>query len=81
MFRGDVDVAIVRGPLVERELDVVPLAMDETVLMVSASHELAHEPQVAVEDILRFRITPALTPDYFLKLLASGRSARRTPRG
>jgi DNA-binding transcriptional LysR family regulator len=65
-FRGDVDVAIVRGPLVERELDVVPLAMDETVLMVSSSHELAQEAEVGVEDILRFRMTPALTPDYFL---------------
>jgi DNA-binding transcriptional LysR family regulator len=66
LFRGDVDVAIGRGPLLERELDVVPLAMDEMVLMVSASHELAQEREVNVEDILGYRMTPALTPDYFL---------------
>jgi DNA-binding transcriptional LysR family regulator len=67
LYSGEVDVAIVRGPLIERELDVVPLALDRTALMVGATHELAQEAEVTLDDILRFRMTPAVTPDYFLR--------------
>jgi DNA-binding transcriptional LysR family regulator len=63
---GDIDVALVRGPLTERELDVVPVALDRTVLMVSASHELAGEDEVSLDDIMRLRMCPAVAPDYFL---------------
>jgi DNA-binding transcriptional LysR family regulator len=66
LYAGDVDVALVRGPLAERGLDVVPLALDPTVLMVAAGHELAQEEEVGVEDILALRMMPAVTPDYFL---------------
>jgi DNA-binding transcriptional LysR family regulator len=64
---GEIDVAIVRGPLVERELEVVPLALDRTVLMVSATHELAQADEVTLDDILPLRMTPALAPEYFLR--------------
>jgi DNA-binding transcriptional LysR family regulator len=67
LYSGEVDVAIVRGPLVERELDVVPLALDRTHAMVAATHELADEDEVALDDLLRYRMTPAVTPDYFLR--------------
>ena len=63
---GELDVAIVRGPLVDRELDVVPLALDPTVLMVAATHELAPADEVTLDDILPLRMTPAVAPDDFL---------------
>ncbi len=64
---GEVDVAIVRGPLIERELDVVPLALDRTDVMVGATHELAEADEVTLDDVLPFKMTPAVTPDYFLR--------------
>jgi DNA-binding transcriptional LysR family regulator len=67
LYSGEIDVAIVRGPLVDRELDVVPLAFDRTAVMVAATHELADEDEVTLDDILPFRMTPAVTPGYFLR--------------
>jgi DNA-binding transcriptional LysR family regulator len=67
LFAGEVDVALVRGPLADRELDVVPVALDQTVLMTAASHELAQEEEVSLDDILALRMCPAVAPDYFLQ--------------
>lgn len=67
LFAGEIDVAIVRGPLAARELDVVPVALDQTVLMTAASHELAQEEEVSLDDILPFRMCPAVAPDYFME--------------
>jgi len=67
LYSGEVDVAIVRLPLVERELDVVPLALDRTHLMVGAAHELADADEVSLDDVLSYSMTPAVTPDYFLR--------------
>jgi DNA-binding transcriptional LysR family regulator len=64
---GEVDVAIVRGPLADRELDVVPLALDQTVLVVAATHELAQEEEVSLDDILPLKFCPAVAPDYFMQ--------------
>jgi DNA-binding transcriptional LysR family regulator len=67
LFAGEIDVAIVRGPLAERDLDVVPLALDKTVLMAAATHELAQEQEVSLDDILPLRMCPAVAPDYFME--------------
>jgi DNA-binding transcriptional LysR family regulator len=67
LHSGEVDVAIIRGPLVERELDVVPLALDRTHVMVAAAHDLADAGELTLDDVLQYRMTPAVTPDYFLR--------------
>lgn len=67
LYSGEVDVAIVRGPLVDRELDVVPLALDRTHVMVGSGHELAEADELTLDEVLPFRMTPAVTPDYFLR--------------
>jgi DNA-binding transcriptional LysR family regulator len=65
-LRGDaVDVALVRGPLRNSELDVVPLVFDQRILLVGSAHELAYEDRVAAEEILDQRMIPVIAPDYF----------------
>lgn len=65
-LRADaVDVAIVRGPMHDSELDIVPLVLDQRILLVGATHELAYEEHVAAEDILDQRMIPVTAPDYF----------------
>jgi DNA-binding transcriptional LysR family regulator len=65
-LRSDaVDVALVRGPMRDSELDIVPLALDQRILLVGATHELAYQEHVAAEDILDQRMIPVTAPDYF----------------
>jgi DNA-binding transcriptional LysR family regulator len=63
--RDVVDVALVRGPMHDSALDVVPLVLDQRILLVGATHELAYQEQVAAEDILDQRMIPVTAPDYF----------------
>jgi DNA-binding transcriptional LysR family regulator len=60
-----VDVALVRGPMHDAAVDVVPLALDERILLVGTMHELAYETEVAAEDVLDQRMIPVIAPDYF----------------
>jgi DNA-binding transcriptional LysR family regulator len=65
-LRGDVvDVALIRGPVRDSELDIVPLVLDHRILLVGAAHELAYEERVAAEDILDQLMIPVVAPDYF----------------
>jgi DNA-binding transcriptional LysR family regulator len=65
-LRGDiVDVALVRGPLQDTEVDFVPLVLDQRILLVGAAHELAYQEHVAAEDILDQLMIPVVAPDYF----------------
>jgi DNA-binding transcriptional LysR family regulator len=65
-LRSDaVDVALVRGPMHDSALDIVPLVLDQRILLVGATHELAYQDQVAAEDILDQRMIPVTAPDYF----------------
>jgi len=65
LVRGDVDVALVRAPLIHPEIALTPLATDPRLLLVGATHELAGVDRVNVEDILEERTVPVVAPDYF----------------
>lgn len=54
---------ITRGPLAHRELTVVPIAEEPRVLLVPATHELAGEVRVRVEDVLALPTLPMASPD------------------
>lgn len=62
ILAGGVDAAIVRGPLVHPELEVIPIATERRALLVGAHHELAQEVEVDVEDILDHRTMPLGAP-------------------
>jgi DNA-binding transcriptional LysR family regulator len=57
------DVSVVRGPVGHRELDVVPIALEPRVLLVSNAHELAGEECVDVEDVLDQPTLPLQAPE------------------
>jgi DNA-binding transcriptional LysR family regulator len=59
---GTVDVAIVRAPLSDPELQLTAIAQEPRVVMVGAGHELANEQRVYVEDIVQFRALPLDAP-------------------
>ena len=65
----------------DRELDVVPLALDRTHVMVGAGHELAEADELTLDEVLPFRMTPAVTPELFPQVLAVRRPARWQQRG
>jgi DNA-binding transcriptional LysR family regulator len=58
LLDGIVDVAIVRAPISHPELMVTPIAQEPRIVMVGATHELAHETSLHVDDILRFPTLP-----------------------
>jgi DNA-binding transcriptional LysR family regulator len=51
LTRG-LDVALVRGPLIDPRIEAVPVALDRRMLLVGATHELAGERVVDARDIL-----------------------------
>jgi DNA-binding transcriptional LysR family regulator len=65
LLSGEVDVALVRAPLIDRRIHLTPLATDPRLLLVGATHELAGVARVNVEDILGERTVPVVAPDYF----------------
>jgi DNA-binding transcriptional LysR family regulator len=65
LLSGDVDVALIRAPLIDRHIDLTPLATDPRLLLVGATHELSGVDRVNVEDILEERTVPVVAPDYF----------------
>jgi DNA-binding transcriptional LysR family regulator len=63
LMSGHFDVALVRGPLEHRELDVVPIALERRALLVGPEHELAEEGEVDVADVLSERTLPLGAPE------------------
>jgi DNA-binding transcriptional LysR family regulator len=59
---GLVDVAIVRTPVNDPELEVTPLAQEPRVVMVGVGHEVADASRLAVEGILSFPTLPLDAP-------------------
>lgn len=65
LLSGAIDVALIRTPLGDRQIDVVPLALDPRLLLVGGTHELAGADHVDVEDILEERTVPVIAPEDF----------------
>jgi DNA-binding transcriptional LysR family regulator len=65
LLSGEVDVALVRAPLIDGRIQLTPIATDPRLLLVGATHELAGVDRVNVEDILGERTVPVVAPDYF----------------
>jgi DNA-binding transcriptional LysR family regulator len=63
LLSGYFDVALVRGPLEHRDLDIVPIALERRALLVGADHELAQEYEVDVADVLGEPMLPLGAPD------------------
>jgi DNA-binding transcriptional LysR family regulator len=63
LLSRSLDVSVVRGPVAHRELDVVPIALEPRVLLVSTGHELAGETSVDVGDILDQPTLPLQAPE------------------
>jgi DNA-binding transcriptional LysR family regulator len=62
VVEGMVDVAIVRTPVLNPELEVTPLAEEPRVVMVGAAHEAAGMNTLDVEEILHFPTLPLDAP-------------------
>ena len=62
---GEVDVALVRAPVGDREVRLTPLATDPRLILVGATHELAGVDRVNLEDVLDERTVPVVAPDDF----------------
>jgi DNA-binding transcriptional LysR family regulator len=65
LLSGEVDVALIRAPLVDRQIELVPLALDPRLLLVGATHELAGVDRVGVEEILDEHMVPVVAPEDF----------------
>jgi DNA-binding transcriptional LysR family regulator len=65
LLSGEVDVALVRAPLADRQIELVPLALDPRLLLVGATHELAGVDRVGIDEILEERTVPVVAPDDF----------------
>ena len=65
LLSGEIDVALIRAPLVDRQIQLEPLALDPRLLLVGATHELAGVERVTVDDILEERTVPIVAPDDF----------------
>jgi DNA-binding transcriptional LysR family regulator len=65
LLSGEIDVALVRAPLLHREIHVTPVATDPRLILVGATHPLAGVDRVNLEDILDERTVPIMGPDYF----------------
>lgn len=63
LLAGDLDVALVRGPIAHRDLDVTPLALERRALLVGAQHALAAEAEVGVQDVLDEPTLPLASPE------------------
>lgn len=63
LLGGQLDVALVRGPLDHPELDVIPIALERRALLVGAQHELAGETEVDAEAVLAEPTLPLGSPD------------------
>jgi DNA-binding transcriptional LysR family regulator len=63
LLSGHFDVALVRGPLQHRELDIVPIALERRALLVGAEHELAEESELDVADVLAQPTLPLGSPE------------------
>jgi DNA-binding transcriptional LysR family regulator len=63
LLAGQLDVAIVRGPLSDPEIEIVPLAREQRVLMLGAHHDMADETTVSVDDVLDQPTLPLGSPD------------------
>jgi DNA-binding transcriptional LysR family regulator len=58
LLDGTIDVGVVRTPVAHPDLKVVPVAEEPRVVMVGATHELAQETSVTVEQLLPFPSLP-----------------------
>jgi DNA-binding transcriptional LysR family regulator len=63
LLSGGLDVALVRAPVIDREIEVVPVALDRRRLLVGATHPLAGESVVHAQDILDFRTVNIAVPE------------------
>jgi DNA-binding transcriptional LysR family regulator len=66
LLSGEIDVALVRAPLTDRQIRLTPLALDPRLLLVGATHELAGVERVTVDDVLHERTVPVLAPEDFI---------------
>jgi DNA-binding transcriptional LysR family regulator len=65
LLNGEVDVALIRAPLIDRRIELVPLALDPRLVLAGATHELAGLERVGIEEIMDERMVPVVAPDYF----------------
>jgi DNA-binding transcriptional LysR family regulator len=65
LLAGEVDVALVRVPVTDRQVDLTPLALDPRLLLVGATHELAGVERVTVDEVLEERTVPVVAPEDF----------------
>jgi DNA-binding transcriptional LysR family regulator len=65
LLSGEVDVALVRAPLNDPQIELTPLALDPRLLLVGATHEFAGVDRVDVESVLQERTVPVVAPAYF----------------
>jgi DNA-binding transcriptional LysR family regulator len=62
---GEVDVALVRTPISDRDIHLTPLATDPRLILVGATHDLAGVDRVDIEDVLDERTVPVVAPEDF----------------
>lgn len=60
---GDIDVAIVRPPLVPANIDLIPIAEEPRVMVVGRGHELAGEEELTVDEALDVPMLALKAPD------------------
>jgi DNA-binding transcriptional LysR family regulator len=65
LISDEVDVALVRAPLDDSRIELVPLALDPRLVLVGATHEFAGVDRVGVEEILDERMVPVVAPEQF----------------
>ncbi len=65
LLAGEIDVALIRAPLIDRQIHLTPIALDPRLLLVGGTHELAGVDRVNVDDILEERMVPVVAPKYF----------------
>jgi DNA-binding transcriptional LysR family regulator len=65
LLADEVDAALIRAPLVDPQIELVPLALDPCLLLVGATHELAGVDRVGVEEILDEHMVPVVAPKEF----------------
>jgi DNA-binding transcriptional LysR family regulator len=63
ILNGEVDVAIVRPPLGNPDIEVIPIAEEPRCLLVSPLHELADAGELSVADVLGQRMLPLDAPN------------------
>lgn len=63
LLAGALDVALVRGPLDDPELELTPLAGEARALLVGATHRLAGADAVSADEVLGEHTLPLGSPD------------------